>query len=307
MGDVSLVPEGDVLEGGLGVGADDAGEAGDLLAGDGIPFMRHRRRAFLLLAEELLCLADLGALEMANLGGDLVQRGAEDGERRDVGGVAIALDDLRGDGDGGEAEFGADGFLVLRLEMAECADGAGELADAEVFGGGVEAGEVALHLGVPEEELEAEGGGFGVDSVGAADDGGVFKFEGAFFKVSERARIPARMRAEASRSWRDCAVSTTSVEVRPKCSQREDFSAAKGGASICSATAVVKAMTSWRTSASISSMRATVKLPRAAMASAAACGTRPKRARACEATVSTVSHERNLFSSDQMRPMAGRV
>ena len=32
VGDVALVPEGDVLEGGLGVGADDAGEAGDLFA-----------------------------------------------------------------------------------------------------------------------------------------------------------------------------------------------------------------------------------------------------------------------------------
>ena len=56
--------------------------------------------------------------------------------------------------------------------------------------------------------------------------------------------MPVRIKAEASRSWRDCAVSTTSVEVRPKWSQREAFSAAKGGASICSATAVVKAMTS---------------------------------------------------------------
>ena len=63
--------------------------------------------------------------------------------------------------------------------MAEGADGSGELADAEVFGGGVEAGEVALHLGVPEEELEAEGGGFGVDAVGAADDGGVLELDGA--------------------------------------------------------------------------------------------------------------------------------
>ena len=76
---------------------------------------------------------------------------------------------------------------------------------------------------------------------------------------------------------------------------------------MCSATVVVKAMTSWRTSASISLMRATVKLPRAAMASAAAWGTRPKRARAWEAATSTASQQRYLFSSDQMRPMAGRV
>jgi hypothetical protein len=116
------------------------------------------------------------------LGGDLVERGAEDGEAGDVGGVAVALDDLRGDGYGLETEFVADGFFVLGLEVAEGADGSGELADAEVFGGGVEAGEVALHLGVPEEELEAEGGGFGVDAVGAADDGGVLELEGALLE-----------------------------------------------------------------------------------------------------------------------------
>ena len=76
----------------------------------------------------------------------------------------------------------ADGFFVFGLEVAEGADGSGEFADAEVFGGGVEAGEVALHLGVPEEQLEAEGGGFGVDAVGAADDGGVLELDGALFQ-----------------------------------------------------------------------------------------------------------------------------
>ena len=200
MGDVSLVPEGDVLEGDLGVGADDASEAGDLLAGDGVALMRHGGRAFLLFAEELLGLADFGALEMADFGGDLVERGAEDGERGDIGGVAVALHDLGCYRNRLEAKLGADGLLVLRLEMAECADGAGELADTKVFGGGVEAREVALHLGVPEEELEAEGGGFGVDAVGAADDGGVLELNGAIFNVSESARIPARMMSEAALS-----------------------------------------------------------------------------------------------------------
>jgi len=54
---------------------------------------------------------------------------------------------------------------VFWFKVAEGADRAGELADAEVFGGGVEAGEVALHLRVPEQQFEAEGGGFGVDAV----------------------------------------------------------------------------------------------------------------------------------------------
>jgi len=36
-------------------------------------------------------------------------------------------------------------------------------------------------------------------------------------------------------------------------------------------------------------------------------GDEAERARAWDAAVSTVSQQRNLFSSDQMRPMAGRV
>ena len=79
-------------------------------------------------------------------------------------------------------------FFVLGLEVAEGADGAGELADAQVFGGGVEAGEVALHLGVPVEQLEAEGGGLGVDAVGAADDGRVLELDGAALEDVERER-----------------------------------------------------------------------------------------------------------------------
>lgn len=71
--DVALVPEGYVLERGLGVSAHDAGEAGDLLAGDGIALVWHRAGTFLFLREELLGLADLGALQMADLGGDLVE------------------------------------------------------------------------------------------------------------------------------------------------------------------------------------------------------------------------------------------
>src|SRR5579872_2148031 len=68
------------------------------------------------------------------------------------------------------------------LQVSEGADCAGELADAKVLGGSVEAGEVALHLRIPEQELEAEGRGFGVDAVGAADDGGVLELDGALLE-----------------------------------------------------------------------------------------------------------------------------
>ena len=53
--------------------------------------------ALLLFGEELFGFADFGALEVADLGGDLVERAGEDGEGGDVGGVAVALDYLGGD------------------------------------------------------------------------------------------------------------------------------------------------------------------------------------------------------------------
>jgi len=68
---------------------------------------------------------------------------------------------------------------VLGLEVAEAADRAGDLADAQVFGGGVEAAQVASHLGEPEQQLHAEGGGLGVDAVRAADGGRVLELDGA--------------------------------------------------------------------------------------------------------------------------------
>ena len=56
---------------------------------------------------------------------------------------------------------------------------AGELADAHVFRRCVEAGEVALHFGIPVEQLEPKGGGLGVDAVGATDGGRVLELESA--------------------------------------------------------------------------------------------------------------------------------
>ncbi len=66
---------------------------------------------------------------------------AENGEGGDVGCVAIALQHLRGYVGGLEVELGADSFFVLGLEVAEGAYGSGELAYAELFSSGVEAGE----------------------------------------------------------------------------------------------------------------------------------------------------------------------
>jgi len=56
------MPEGNVLESRLGVGADHPGESADLLTGNRIALVRHGRRAFLFLTEKLFGFADFGTL-----------------------------------------------------------------------------------------------------------------------------------------------------------------------------------------------------------------------------------------------------
>ena len=70
--------------------------------------------------------------------------------------------------------------LLLHLggQMGEGAHGAGKFADADDLPGLEQAFPVALHFCIPEGEFEAEGGGFGVDAVGAADADGVFELIG---------------------------------------------------------------------------------------------------------------------------------
>ena len=54
-----------------------------------------------------------------------------------------------------------------------------ELSYAHVFRSGHEARDVALRLGIPVGDFEAEGDGLGVDAVSAADHGSVFELPGA--------------------------------------------------------------------------------------------------------------------------------
>src|SRR4030095_1007794 len=97
-----------------------------------------------------------------------------------------------------------------------------------------------------------------------------------------------------------CAVSTTSEEVRPKCSQRADGPA-------CSAPEVVKAMTSCCVIFSISSMRATSNAAFSRSVRAASFGTMPASAIASAAANSTCSHVSYFRCSLQIRPISGWV
>ena len=130
MRDVALVPEGDVLE------PDDRGRANDpcqsayALCDNGIPLVRHRRRALLTFAERLLELADLGAREVADLERELVERRRGDGECGEQLGVTVTLQDLRGGRSGLEAQALARYTLHLRVDRCVLADGSRQLADA---------------------------------------------------------------------------------------------------------------------------------------------------------------------------------
>ena len=97
------------------------------------------------------------------------------------------------------------------------------------------------------------------------------------------ASMSLRIRSHASRSCSASAVSNTSDEVRPKCSQR-------AAGPTHSATAVVNAMTSCCVTFSISSMRAMLKAPLSRRSLAASAGTMPASAIASAAATSTWSH-----------------
>ena len=69
-------------------------QAADLLQRNRVALVGHGGRALLLFAEELFHLADLGALQVAQFGGNLVQRACDHGQRGEVRRVTIALDHL---------------------------------------------------------------------------------------------------------------------------------------------------------------------------------------------------------------------
>jgi len=79
MRDVALVPQRNILEGGLRIAAQHARQPADLLAGNGILLVGIDEEPFLLLREILLCLAHLGPLQVPISNRDLVERGCHQG------------------------------------------------------------------------------------------------------------------------------------------------------------------------------------------------------------------------------------
>jgi hypothetical protein len=159
----------DVLERGLRVRPQQAREAAQVLAQHGVLLVRHRRAALLAGPEPLLGLADLGALPVPHAERDLLDRGAEQGERAQHLGVAVARDDLGRDGLGLKAELVERLGLDLRVKVAVHADRAGDLADRDRARRARDPLGRARDLGVPARERQPGGDRLGVDAVRPAD------------------------------------------------------------------------------------------------------------------------------------------
>ncbi len=177
VGDVALVPQGDVLEAGAEVAAQDPGQAGQAFARDRVALVGHGRAALLPGPERFRRLAHLGALEVADLGGELLDRRAHRRARPQVLGVAVAGHDL-----GGRHRLQAEGLAHLALhdgvDVGVRADRAGQLADGDAVPCPLEALAVAVGLQRPVGQLDAERGRLGVHAVGAAGHRDVPELDG---------------------------------------------------------------------------------------------------------------------------------
>jgi two-component system, OmpR family, response regulator RegX3 len=193
--DVPLVPKRDVLEADRRRRAHNAGEPRETLRDDRIPLVRHRRRPLLAAAERLLHLSHLRSRQVADLGGEALERRRAHGKRRQKLGMPVARDDLRGNRLRHEAEPGACDPLDLWIAAAIDADGAGDLADADAGQGVLHAVRVTLELEGPAGELRAEGDGLGVHPVSAADHDRCAMLFGTAYDGGERGLEPLQDQA----------------------------------------------------------------------------------------------------------------
>ena len=176
--DVALMPQGHVLEGGHGVAADHAGQAGEALPGDGVALVRHGAAALLAPGEGFFGLQDFGALEVAELDGPVLEARGHQGQAVHEFGMDVALDDLGGDGSGLESKALADMGLDRGRQVGVGADRAAELAQGDDRTQVLVPGQGPRELLVHQGQLQPEGGGLAMDAVAAADAGSQPVFAG---------------------------------------------------------------------------------------------------------------------------------
>ena len=83
---------------------------------DRIPLVRHRGRAFLSCFESLLRLANFRPLPVPNLQSDLLKCRSNYRKRAKIFGIPVALDNLRRNGGGFQAEFFTNAFFNIWIK-----------------------------------------------------------------------------------------------------------------------------------------------------------------------------------------------
>jgi len=162
VGQIPLIPEGYVLEGGYELGPDDAGQAADLLRFDGISLVGHGGGANLLFAEALFHLGYLRPLESAHLHEYLVQGGCHQGHPADELGMPVALHHLVGYIHLDEAQMLHDQSLDLHALFSVGSLGAhcsAHLAHGSTGAQLSQPLDVPAHLRSPDGKAQAVGGG----------------------------------------------------------------------------------------------------------------------------------------------------
>ena len=156
-------------------------------------------------------------LEVADLGREPLERAADDRDRREKRGVAVALDDLGARRIGVEPELGEHLRLDVGAEVAVRPDRSRDLAGADVVDGLGEAPPAAVELERPARELEPERDRLGVDRVGPAHHHGLGLGPGAGDERREEAiGVRQQDRAGGAAAGAPAPVSTTSLEVSPR-------------------------------------------------------------------------------------------
>ena len=279
------------------VAAEQAGEAGDPLGQDRVALVGHRRRALLAGLERLLDLADLGVLEVADLGREALERAADDRDRREERRVAVALDDL-GARPGPRAARAREHLrLDVRAEVAVRPDRAGDLARGDVVDRGGEAPR-------PRSSSNAQPASFRPNVIGSAWT----EWVGPSSR-SRPPRGPARSaRRAGGRSREQDLAGGPAAGARAPCRPRRSESGRGGGSArprpTVSATWLTNAITSWSVVRSISAIRSG-STRRLLDRASAVRGTRP-RGDCARATASSTREHPLEARAGRSRPRPSR-
>ena len=162
------------------IAAHHAGKTREIFGQHGIALVRHRGRTFLAFREIFLGFEDFRALQMADFSRQPFERTGDDTQRREIGSMTVARESLCVEtGSVSRPSLRRDMLFDARVDIGECADGAGDRTDRDLLPRGDEPGAGTHKFGIIARELHTESRGLGMDAVAAADGDGVLEFEGA--------------------------------------------------------------------------------------------------------------------------------